>query len=93
MFKGSRGVRLLYKKKNCGYDYIQPVILPNGEKILVHGNTLEGCPIDAIAEVDLKRASDLNYVYSHLVGHEGYLSMSVVQQWDRLLEYSQLLED
>ena len=78
MFKGSRGVRLLYKKKNCGYDYIQPVILPNGEKILVHGNILEGCPIDAIAEVDLKRAIDLNYVYSHLVGHEGYLSMSVV---------------
>lgn len=93
MFKGSRGVRLQYRKKNGGYDYVQPVILPNGEKILVHGNTLEGCPIDAIAEVDLKRASDLNYVYSHLVGREGYLSMSVVQQWDRLLEYSRLLED
>lgn len=33
MFKGSRGVRLLYKKKNCGYDYIQPVILPSSERV------------------------------------------------------------
>lgn len=93
MFKGSRGVRLLYKKKNYGYDYIQPVILPNGEKILVHGNTLEGCPIATVAEVELKRASDLVYAQNRLVEIEGYQPMHVVPNWDILIGYSQLFED
>lgn len=35
MFKGSRGVRLQYKKSDGSYDYVQPVILPNGDGILI----------------------------------------------------------
>jgi hypothetical protein len=93
MFKGSRGVRLLYKKRDCGYDYIQPVILPSGEKVLVYGNTLEGCPIDTVAEVELKRASDLVYAQNRLVEIEGYQPMHVVPNWDILIGYSQLFED
>lgn len=54
MFKGSRGIRLQYKKSDGSYDYVQPVILPNGDGILIQGNTNLGTPIQAIAEVDLK---------------------------------------
>lgn len=93
MFKGSRGVRLLYKKKNCGYDYIQPVILPNGKKILVYGNTLEGCPIATVAEVELKLARDLVYAQNRLVEIEGYQSLHVDPNWELLLGYSELFED
>lgn len=32
MFKGSRGVRLQYRKSDGSYDYVQPIILPNGER-------------------------------------------------------------
>lgn len=93
MFKGSRGVRLLYKKKNCGYDYIQPVILPSSERVLVYGNTLEGFPIATVAEVELKRASDLIYAQNRLVEIEGYQPMHVVPNWETLLGYSELFED
>lgn len=93
MFKGSRGVRLLYKKKDCGYDYIQPVILPSGEKVLVYGNTLEGCPISTVAEVELKRASDLVYAQSRIIEIEGYLPLHVDPNWETLLGYSELFED
>ena len=93
MFKGSRGVRLLYKKKDCGYDYIQPVILPSGEKILVYGNTLEGCPIATIAEVELKRVSDLVCAQNRLVEIDRYQPMHVVPNWELLLGYSELFED
>ena len=93
MFTGSRGVPLLYKKKDCGYDYIQPVILPSGEKVLVYGNTLEGCPIATTAEVDLKLRSDLIYAQNRLVEVEGYQPMHVVPNWDILVGYSQMFED
>lgn len=61
MFKGSRGVRLQYRKSDGSYDYVQPIILPNGEIFLVHGNSNEGSPIDSNVKVDLKLASDLRY--------------------------------
>lgn len=93
MFKGSRGVRLQYKKSDGSYDYVQSVILPNGEKILVHGNSNEGSPIDSNVKVDLKLASDLRYAYSMLVGLEGYQPMHVVPNWDILVGYSQLFDD
>ena len=93
MFKGSRGVRLQYKKSDGSYDYVQPVILPSGEKFLVHGNSNEGSPIDSNVKVDLKLASDLRYAYSMLAGIEGYQPMHVVPTWDILVGYSQLFED
>lgn len=88
MFKGSRGVRLQYRKTDGSYDYVQPVILPDGMGILIHGNSKHGSLLEPIAEVDLKRASDLDYVYSQFVGVHGYLTMSVSQQRDRILEYT-----
>lgn len=93
MFKGSRGVRLQYRKTDGSYDYVQPVILPSGEKVLVYGNTLEGCPIATVAEVELKRASDLVYAQNRLVEIEGYQPMHVVPNWETLLGYSDLFED
>lgn len=93
MFKGSRGVRLQYRKTDDSYDYVQPVILPSGEKVLVYGNTLEGCPIATVAEVELKRASDLVYAQNRLVEIEGYQPMHVVPNWETLLGYSDLFED
>lgn len=93
MFKGSRGVRLQYKKSNGSYDYVQPVILPNGECILVHGNTNLGAPIRAIAEIDLKRASDLDYAYNQFVGIQGYIAKNVAYDWAELLGFSELFED
>ena len=93
MFKGSRGVRLQYKKSDGSYDYVQPVILPSGEKLLLTGNTYVGSPFNSNVEVDLKRASDLNYACSQLVGVEGYQLMSVAANWETLLRYSQLFED
>ena len=93
MFKGSRGVRLQYKKSDGSYDFVQPVILPSGERFLVQGNSNEGSPIDSNVKVDLKLASDLRYAYSMLVGLEGYQPMHVVPNWDVLVGYSQLFED
>ena len=93
MFKGSRGVRLQYKKSNGSYDYVQPVILPNGECILVHGNTNLGAPIRAIAEIDLKRASDLDYAYRQFVSIHGYIAKNVAYDWAELLGFSELFED
>lgn len=93
MFKGSRGVRLQYKKSDGSYDFVQPVILPSGERFLVYGNSNEGSPIDSNVKVDLKLASDLRYAYSILVGCEGYQPMHVVPNWDVLVGYSQLFED
>lgn len=93
MFKGSRGVRLQYKKSDGSYDYVQPVILPNGDGVLIHGNTKAGVPLEPIAEVDLKRASDLDHVYTMFVGVQGYFSMSVAQQWDRILDWVKDIED
>lgn len=49
MFKGSRGVRLQYKKSDGSYDYVQPVILLNGDGVLIHGNTKVGVPLEPIA--------------------------------------------
>lgn len=69
------------------------MILPSGEKILVYGNTLEGCPIATVAEVELKRASDLTYAQNRLVEIEGYQPLHVVPNWGILLGYSELFED
>lgn len=93
MFKGSRGVRLQYRKSDGSCDYVQPIILPNGERFLVHGNSNKGSPIDSNVKVDLKFASDLRYAYSMLVGLEGYQPLHVVPNWETLLGYSDLLED
>lgn len=93
MFKGSRGVRLQYRKTDGSCDYVQPVILPTGECILVHGNTNLGAPIRAIAEVDLKRASDLDYAYNQFVGIQGYVAKNVAYDWAELLKCSELFED
>lgn len=90
MFKGSRGVRLQYKKSDGSYDYVQPVILPDGVGILIHGNSKDGVLLEPIAEVDLKRASDLDYAYTQFVGVNGYLTLSVAQQRDRILEYTEV---
>ena len=93
MFKGSRGVRLQYKKSDGSYDYVQPVILPTGVCILVHGNTNLGTPIRAIAEVDLKRASDLDYAYRQFVGIHGYVAKNVAYDWAELMSFAELFED
>ena len=93
MFKGSRGVRLQYKKSNGSYDYVQPVILPNGECILVHGNTNLGAPIRAIAEIDLKRASDLDYAYRQFVSIHGYIAKNVAYDWAELMGFAEMFED
>ena len=69
------------------------MVLPSGEKILVYGNTLEGCPIATVAEVELKRASDLTYAQNRLVEIEGYQPLHVVPNWEILLGYSELFED
>ena len=69
------------------------MILPSGEKVLVYGNTLEGCPIATVAEVELKRASDLVYAQNRLVEIEGYQPMHVVPNWEILLGYAELFED
>ena len=93
MFKGSRGVRLQYKKSDGSYDYVQPVILPNGACILVHGNTNLGTPIHAIAEVDLKRSSDLDYAYRQFVGINGYTAKNVAYDWAELMGFAELFAD
>ena len=69
------------------------MILPNGECILVHGNTNLGAPIRAIAEIDLKRASDLDYAYNQFVGIQGYIAKNVAYDWAELLGFSELFED
>lgn len=91
MFKGSRGVRLQYRKSDGSYDYVQPVILPNGDGILIQGNTNLGTPIQAIAEVDLKRASDLDYTYNQFVSIHGYTAKNVAYDWDELLKFAELM--
>lgn len=91
MFKGSRGIRLQYKKSDGSYDYVQPVILPNGDGVLIQGNTNLGAPIQAIAEVDLKRSSDLDYAYRQFVSIHGYTAKNVAYNWGELLSFADLL--
>lgn len=93
MFKGSRGVRLQYRKTDGSYDYVQPVILPSGECILVIGSTVLGTPIRAIAEVDLKRSSDFDYVYRQFVSIHGYAAKNVAYDWAELMGFAELFED
>lgn len=82
----TRGIRLKYKD-----DYIQAVILPDGRKLAITGNTYGiGAPISALTDIAVAKKSDLKWVLRDLVTY-GYQEVSGSAHYDELRAIGQTM--
>lgn len=87
----TRGVRLLFDAQGYGKDYVQVVILPDGRKLVITGNTYGmGAPISALSEIEVKRKANLKWTVKDLV-NQGYQQVDGSRLYDELRAIGQTM--
>lgn len=79
----TRGIRLKYKDS-----YVQAVILPDGRKLVLTGNTYSiGTPLSPLSEIAVAKKSDLKWVVNDLLNC-GYQKVDRARFYDELRAFN-----